>query len=906
MSEDPLTPVEAIARLRAWVDEVGASKPQHGRRLIEWARARAGFLDEASGNEAVVEARQFVERCRRQQPQAATFDVLYDIADFLLLAAMAKRSGAASMVGAIDQAIGLRTALKPGSGSYATVAVAEARLRMQLFVEGGEILELEVVIELTDQVVSTPLDRVLRADRLDAFLLLSEAARTRGESMGFGADMRLALQAALGGYEAAETQEVKGLFIALYSTALRSCIDGGDAGVSGIDEAIAAAQSLLSGINDTGLARAELLDRVGNLHDSRYRLRHDAADLDTAISLSREALALVSDESLNVVDKTRLRINLCLSLLQCASLRRDAEVLREALHICESGLATEGLGAKGVGSLEGLRSQALLMLNVLEPSAKHLDEAIDAASRTCHLAWQERYEEPPQYLMATGAKAAPHVARLVGALLQRGAPVDVERALAVGEAAKSPLLLRSLNQHSLPSDGLPKSLLDRERALLGKLVALDSVDLERGTVQEDRLERIERMYKRKEVLEGLRQLWSEMALLGAGGARYVALRVTPEASLRRQLDELEPNTLALSMIETLRVTKDLTWEVEVAHLCFQETEPRVRLLGRLCRSKVETVKRALASEVLSGSATPANEETWHIPLLDLLGPPLKPTQYLLLSPARGLESVPWLVAFERAGWLSSTNASGLAVVPSLAAASAPTEVPDSDLLTRTVYAVDAEDQLRMFLLEANPLGWPALVVANPTCDLPYAEAEGKEVAEYLGVKPLTGLDCTRSVVEAGLASAEVIHLAAHIKFNAADPLDSRVFLADGVMRARDLMRLSSAAKIVVLSCCEGGAGDSLGGEVLGLVAALLRSGVTTVLASLWRVDDRATFHLMDLVYQRLRNGLPVTQALFRSMVDLRRQSPFDRTWHWGAFQVFSREADARIQLPVRGPMTSVT
>ncbi len=146
----------------------------------------------------------------------------------------------------------------------------------------------------------------------------------------------------------------------------------------------------------------------------------------------------------------------------------------------------------------------------------------------------------------------------------------------------------------------------------------------------------------------------------------------------------------------------------------------------------------------------------------------------------------------------------------------------------------------------------ALVVGVADRNAPGIDAEARAVAEALGARLLAGREATADRFVREAAGAGVIHLACHGRFSPEAPLASGLRLADRWLTVRDIYPLRLVADLVVLSGCETGrnlvtAGDELQGLLRGFIAA----GARSLMASLWRVDDRSTVTFMSTFYNAL-------------------------------------------------------
>jgi tetratricopeptide (TPR) repeat protein len=136
------------------------------------------------------------------------------------------------------------------------------------------------------------------------------------------------------------------------------------------------------------------------------------------------------------------------------------------------------------------------------------------------------------------------------------------------------------------------------------------------------------------------------------------------------------------------------------------------------------------------------------------------------------------------------------------------------------------------------------------------------VKEWPAARVLTGASATAAAVSELAEQVDVLHVAAHGRHSAENPLFSGLMLADGSWFGYDIDRLRSVPDVVLLSACEVGRSTvRWGEELIGMSAAWLHAGARCVIASAAAVNDAAAYDVLVAVHQQLAAGVDPATAL---------------------------------------------
>jgi tetratricopeptide (TPR) repeat protein len=177
----------------------------------------------------------------------------------------------------------------------------------------------------------------------------------------------------------------------------------------------------------------------------------------------------------------------------------------------------------------------------------------------------------------------------------------------------------------------------------------------------------------------------------------------------------------------------------------------------------------------------------------------------------------------------------------------------------------------------------ALVMSVPDPLIPAVTREARAVARHLpGAEVLNDGRATTDALRSASSGCDVLHLACHGLFRADNPMFSSLKLHDAWLTAADIMQLDLSGALVTLSACESGRSEVFAGdELIGLTRAFLGVGASTLVVSLWLVQDEATAALMERYYERLRDGAGPAEALRAAQLAIKDERP--HPYYWAPF-----------------------
>jgi CHAT domain-containing protein/tetratricopeptide (TPR) repeat protein len=202
------------------------------------------------------------------------------------------------------------------------------------------------------------------------------------------------------------------------------------------------------------------------------------------------------------------------------------------------------------------------------------------------------------------------------------------------------------------------------------------------------------------------------------------------------------------------------------------------------------------------------------------------------------------------------------------------------------------------LAASSPEPFEAVTRAGGLTRLAHAAEEAdaiSTVAPWGSTMVAKGFDASREIaMSPNIGEYQIVHFATHGVLDSEHPelsgivltmVDPKGVRTNGLMPLHDIYSLDLSAELTVLSACQTALGKDIKGEgLVGLTHAFMSAGAKSVVASLWKVDDRATAVLMAHFYEAmLQQGMSPAAALRSAKLKMMQDKQWNAPYYWAGF-----------------------
>ncbi|MEL6676735.1 MAG: CHAT domain-containing tetratricopeptide repeat protein [Bacteroidota bacterium] len=171
---------------------------------------------------------------------------------------------------------------------------------------------------------------------------------------------------------------------------------------------------------------------------------------------------------------------------------------------------------------------------------------------------------------------------------------------------------------------------------------------------------------------------------------------------------------------------------------------------------------------------------------------------------------------------------------------------------------------------------PLLAMRSEFSPLAYNQQEVNDISSIWPTDRYLGVEATKEAFLELATRYPILHLSSHARAVDDDPLASHVAFSleaekgkenDALLTLSELYHIRLTADLVVLSACETAKGKVTTGEgMISLARGFTYAGASSLVTSLWQINDAATAELMETFYRFLAEGKTKDQALREAQI----------------------------------------
>jgi CHAT domain-containing protein/tetratricopeptide (TPR) repeat protein len=184
--------------------------------------------------------------------------------------------------------------------------------------------------------------------------------------------------------------------------------------------------------------------------------------------------------------------------------------------------------------------------------------------------------------------------------------------------------------------------------------------------------------------------------------------------------------------------------------------------------------------------------------------------------------------------------------------------------------------------------------------LEYSETEIENINDLVsnGIVFLSE-NATETNFKLNASNSSIIHLSTHSLLYKNQPLiifsQQEDETDDGYLEVGEILQLNLNSDLVVLSSCRSGLGDIDEAEgILGMQKAFFEAGASSIVVSLWDVNDKYTSYFMKEFYEQLSKGLNKPDALRNAKLNFIKEYSAN-PYYWSAFVLSGNPSEMKIQ-----------
>lgn len=148
-----------------------------------------------------------------------------------------------------------------------------------------------------------------------------------------------------------------------------------------------------------------------------------------------------------------------------------------------------------------------------------------------------------------------------------------------------------------------------------------------------------------------------------------------------------------------------------------------------------------------------------------------------------------------------------------------------------------------------------------------------------------------------IANYDILLFSTHGELNAQEPLNSFIVFKkdwsnDGHLTVQEIEDLKMNANLAVLSACQSGmdrgitgeSGFPYGDDLFGLQRGFMKSGTTSVLATLWKADDDSSQTLVSGFFDNfIRNSENKAESLRNAQFNIIKNQNITHPYFWSHY-----------------------